>query len=171
MANPTLHDLLVEHARFPFPETSISGSATSTDISDIDVGSIGSLRKQWKALHAVRDNDLAKKLCDTLKDTLGKTPLTEDSKRSLLRCFLPTLRGDGGRVAMRWLNNPSRAHVSIILDPSLIQTELLGKSQVLLRHGVFSATEECLWQYDQLNFGTRIEQRVEGARSVVDFHH
>jgi hypothetical protein len=40
----------------------------------------------------------------------------------------------------------------------------------LLEHGVFLAAGECLWQYDQLKFRTRVEQKVEGVRSVVDFH-
>jgi hypothetical protein len=71
MTNIILHDFLVEHPKFPFPETSIGGTAASTtDISNFDVTS---LDIQWKALRAVRDNDLAKKLCDTLKTTLGET--------------------------------------------------------------------------------------------------
>ena len=117
MTNLILHDFLVEHAKFPFPETSIGGTTASiTDISNFDVTS---LDIKWKARHAVRDNDLAKKLCDTLKTTLGETLLTEDSKKTLLRCFLPALLGDGSRVVMRWLDNLSEAHVSVILVPSL----------------------------------------------------
>jgi hypothetical protein len=116
MTNLILHDFLVEHAKFPFPETSVGGTAASTtDISNFDVTS---LDIQWKALHAVRDNDLAKKLCDTLKTTLGETPLTEVSKKTLLRYFLPALLE--GWEALRWLDdNLSEADVSIILVPSL----------------------------------------------------
>ena len=105
MTNLILHDFLVEHAKFHFPATPIGGTAASTtDISALDVGS---LEIEWKALHAVRDKDLAKKLCNTLKNILGETPLTEDLKRSLSRCFLPPLRADGSGVAKMWLKNSS----------------------------------------------------------------
>lgn len=169
MTNLILHDFLVEHAKFHFPATPIGGTAVSTtNISALDVGS---LEIEWKALRAVRDKDLPKKLCDTLKNILGETPLTEDLKRSLSRCFLPPLRADGSGVAKQWLKNPSEAHVSIILVPSLYtQAEPLGQSKSLLEHGVFSATQECLLQYGQLEFSTELEQGVEEAKSIVDFH-
>ena len=102
--------------KFPFPETSIGGTAAST--TDISNFNITSLDIKWKALHAVRDNNLAKKLCDTVKTTLGEMLLTEVSKNSLQWCFLPALLG--GWEALRWLDdNLSEAHVSIILVPSL----------------------------------------------------
>ncbi len=108
----------MEHAIFPFPETVISGTVTSTDISLVDVGLI---HNDWKATHAVRDNDLSRKLCDALKSILGETPLmTERSKHSLLRWFLPALLEDDGDddadevIDPRWLKNPSEVHVSVI---------------------------------------------------------
>ena len=35
MTNLTSHELLMEHAKFPFPETPVSGTASSADIFDI----------------------------------------------------------------------------------------------------------------------------------------
>ena len=113
MTDPILYDFLEEHAKFPFPDCLIGGSASSTGLSEVDVGH---LDDQWKPLHAVRDNDLARKLYDALKITLGETTVTERSQTSLLRCFLPNLRvdEDGMEVPM-WLHNPSDVHVSVIL--------------------------------------------------------
>jgi len=115
MTDPTLYEYLVEHAMFPFPEPVVDGKATSTDISDIDVGK---LERQWKAIHAVPDNNLAPKLCDALRDILAGTPLTEDSKGSLEPLFLPALRSTtGGRQRKMWLGNTNEAEVSLILVP------------------------------------------------------
>jgi len=116
--NLTFHDFLVEHAKFPFPlaETSIGGTATSTDIVDFEVGL---LDRQWKALHAVRDNDLAMKLCDALETILAETPLTEDSRNSLLPLFLPALSVHAdGVLDVMWSKNINEAHVSAILVSS-----------------------------------------------------
>jgi hypothetical protein len=66
MTNLTFYDFLVEHAKFPFPEPSTGDTAASTDISSVEVGL---LDDQWRAIHAVRDDDVAKKLCDTLRTT------------------------------------------------------------------------------------------------------
>ena len=106
----TFPDFLVEHAKFPFPDCPIGAPASSTGLSELDVGH---LDDQWKPRHAVRDNDLAKKLCDALKATLGEMPVTEHSRNSLLRWFLPTLFVDeDGMEEGDWSNNPSEAHVS-----------------------------------------------------------
>ena len=70
----------MEHVIFPFPETVISSTITSTDISLVDIGLI---HNDWKLTHAVCDNDLSQKLCDALKSILGEMPLmTEHSKHS-----------------------------------------------------------------------------------------
>jgi len=68
-----LHDFLVEHAKFPFPRPNELRTAGTTDISDFEVGL---LAKQWTANHAVRDNTLVQKLCDTLETIVGNTVLT-----------------------------------------------------------------------------------------------
>ena len=117
MMDLTLYEYLVEHAMFPFPEPVVSGDATSTDsdISDIDVGF---LERQWKAIHAVPDNNLAPKLCAALEDILADTPLTEDSENSLRPLFLPALRADvDGMPDETWLDNFSEAQVSLMLVP------------------------------------------------------
>jgi hypothetical protein len=170
MANLTLfHEFLVEHAMFPFPETEIGGTVTLTDISELEVGLI---HHDWRARYAVPDNNLAKKLCDTLKTILGETPLTESSKPFLLRCFLPGLlvNGYSGRPNGTWLRNPSEAQVSALLVIYTIQVEPLGQSKRLLEFGVFNATRECLEIYGDHRFQALPEQRVEVARSIVDFH-
>jgi hypothetical protein len=116
MADSFFHDFLVEHAKFPFPECSLGSVASSTDISEFDVGL---LDNEWKAYHAVRDNSLAEKLCEYLKGILGETPLTEESRKDLLLWFLPALSTvRRGMAAKEWLNNPSEAHVSAILFSS-----------------------------------------------------
>ncbi len=129
MANLTFHDFLVEHAIFPFPETVIGGTVTSTDISLVDVGII---HNDWKATYAVRDNDLSRKLCDAFKSILGETPLTERSKHSLQRWFLPASLEDDDEdddgIDERWLENPSEAHVSVILVLHLIQVGRLDRA-------------------------------------------
>ena len=113
MMDPTFHDFLVEHAKFPFPDCSMGTSASSTRLSEVDVGY---LDDEWKALHAVRDNDLTNKLCGTLKTTLGEMTVTEDSRSSMLPWFLPASALPGGRmVDRRWTKNPSEAHVSVII--------------------------------------------------------
>ena len=93
MKDPTFHDFLVEHAKFPFPECLIGASTSSTSLSEIDVGL---LDDQWKARHAVRDNDLADKLCDSLRTTLGHAPVTELSRSFMLRWLLPRILHVGG---------------------------------------------------------------------------
>jgi hypothetical protein len=175
MANLTFHDFLVERAIFPFPETVIGGTVTSTDISLVDVGII---HNDWKATHAVRDNELARKLCDALKSILGETPLTERSERSLLRSFLPALQlltgndddDDDELIDERWLKNPSEAHVSVILVLFAIQVEPLGQSRRLLDLGVFTAAGRCLGKYDRCKFKALSEQKVAVAKSAVDFY-
>ena len=46
----------------------------------------------------------------------------------------------------------------------------MGQSKALLTLGVSTAAVACLFEYDQSNFEMTFEQKVEGARSVVDFH-
>src|SRR5712691_6208307 len=92
-------------------------------LSELDVGR---LDDEWKARHAVRDNNLAEKLCDTLEATLGDMPVTEDSRTFLLRSFLPALSVDEqGMVDKDWSSdNPSEAQVSVILLPRELKLSL-----------------------------------------------
>ena len=127
MTDPLFHDFLVEHAKFPFPDCPIGTSASSTRLSEVDVGL---LDNQWKAHHAVRDNDLANKLCDTLRTTLGEMTVTEDSRNFLLRWFLPTLSVDErGMEEVEWLRNSSEAKVSVILLPREFKLILWGRAR------------------------------------------
>jgi hypothetical protein len=98
MTNLIFHDFLVEHAKFPFPEPSTGDTAASNDISDADVGL---LDDQWRAIHAVCDDDLAKRLCDTLRTTLGNMALAEDSKRFSTTAVPKYICGRG------WPNGPN----------------------------------------------------------------
>jgi len=125
MTKLSFHDFLVEHAKFPFPDTSVGGSASSTDINEVDVGRI---LDQWRAVHAVRDDNLAEKLCDALKTTLGQTSLTKGLKHSLLPCFLST-SGSGGLVGSSWEDNPNESHVSVILVPCGFKLNLRGRAR------------------------------------------
>ncbi len=169
MANLALHQLLVEHAMFPFPQTMISGPVSSTDISELEAGLIND---DWKATHAVQDNGLCRKLCDALRTILGETRLTRRSKGSLLRYFLPTLGVDEDtrEPQEKWVENPDESHVRVFLVLYAIQVDLLGQSKRLLDLGVYMATEKCLWIYGGHDFDAPSEERVDGARSAVDFH-
>jgi len=109
----------------PF-QTSTCDTAASTDISEF---AVGLLDEQWRAVHAVHDDDLAKKLCETLKTILGEAPLTERSKHSLLP-FLPTLLMEAdGMVNEMWLENPSESHVSEILVPREFKLSLWDRAR------------------------------------------
>jgi hypothetical protein len=111
-----LHDFLVEHAKFPFPPLDEHLSSNTTEMSALDVDL---LEIEWKAKLAVRDDTLVQKLCDTLQDILGDTPLTEHVKNYLLAGFSPRIQFDEphhherGREDMNWSKNPSEAHVSV----------------------------------------------------------
>ena len=107
MTDPTLHDFLVEHAKFPFPECLIDdASASSTGLSEIDVGL---LDDQWKARHAVRDDDLANKLCVSLRTTLGHAPVTEHSRSYMSRWLLPEI------MDQDWKINQNQVNVSVTI--------------------------------------------------------
>jgi hypothetical protein len=72
-------DFLVEHAKFPFPETGEDGAVNTTDISPYDVGLLG---QQWRAEHAVRDSMLVQKLCRTLEDVVGEAEVPNEREES-----------------------------------------------------------------------------------------
>ena len=54
-----LHDLFAEYAKFPFPHPVEDGTVGIADISDFEVGL---LKREWKAVRAVRDDNLVQKL-------------------------------------------------------------------------------------------------------------
>ena len=70
VAMSKLHDLLVEHAKFPFPPLFEHLSLSTTDVSTFDVDL---LETEWKAKLAVRDDAFVQNLCDTViwKISLG----------------------------------------------------------------------------------------------------
>lgn len=77
----TLQDFLVEHAKFPFPPLAEDRSFDTIDMSCLDVEL---LTQERKAQEAVPDETLIPKLCKTLEDIIGDTPLpdgTEDPFR------------------------------------------------------------------------------------------
>ena len=105
----TLHDFLVEHAKFPFPVP--DESRTDTTSTDISVLEVSLLDREWKAGDAVRDATLVQKLCRTLETILCDTPVAGD-ERYLLSHFSPLLQFDeaGGEDRM-FATNPGKAHV------------------------------------------------------------
>jgi hypothetical protein len=110
-----LHDFLVEHAKFPFPRPDECRTAGTTDISVFEVGL---LEREWKAAHAVRDDTLVHKLCRTLKNILGDTPVAAGHENYLRSGFSPRLQVDEGGIEDRaWATNPSEAHVRFHLLP------------------------------------------------------
>lgn len=75
-------DFLLEHAKFPFPNTSESTCASSADLSRLD---IGRLNEKWRAKYAMQDATLLNTLCEILEKILGDTPIrgTEDTLLSM----------------------------------------------------------------------------------------
>ena len=107
-----LHDFLMEHAKFPFPQPNEGPSAGTTDVSPIEVHL---LKREWKANHAVRDNTLVQKLCSTLENILGDTFLAVEAKDQLLSWFSARIqRGLFGREESDWTENPTEFHVSVL---------------------------------------------------------
>jgi hypothetical protein len=133
------HNFLVEYAKFPFPLPDESRTVGTTDLSDIEVGL---LETEWKAKYAVRDDALIQKLCNTLKNILGDTPLTDDPKDFLLNSFGPNLLVDQrGRADRNWHTNLSEAHVSFSTESMpIVKVErfklTLGIESEVIRQGI-----------------------------------
>src|ERR1700733_13280131 len=105
----TLHDFLDEHAKFPVPVTDECQTVDATDISVLDVSK---LDREWRAGHAVRDDTLVQKLCHTLENILGSTPVAAGNEHYLLSHFSPLLPFDElGSINKMWTKNPSEVHV------------------------------------------------------------
>ena len=155
----------MEHAKFPFPLPDELRTVDTTDVSDIEVGL---LEREWKAKHAVRDDALVRKLCDSLKNILGETALSADSEKALLANFSPRLDSDDYGDDEEWLTNPSGVQASfqkISYDPG----SHLPQSRSLLEKGVYRATRGCLFVYGRHRFKTDKENSVEGGSSKVDY--
>jgi hypothetical protein len=104
-----LHDFLVENAKFPFPHLDRRHFEDTTDISEYEVGL---LQREWKAEHAVRDDTLAQKLCETLKNILGDTPLSADGENYLPSRFSPKLQVDELSIEDKaWTTNSGKRTV------------------------------------------------------------
>ncbi|KAM6493293.1 hypothetical protein JOM56_011427 [Amanita muscaria] len=145
-----LHDFLVEHAKFPFPRPDESRTAGATDISEFDVAR---LEPEWKARHAVRDDSLVQKLCHSLENILGDTPLAAGSENYMLASFSPKLQFDPlGRENLAWGKNVNEV-----------------QSRSLLDKGFFEATHRCLQECGPYSFKTTFNQSVEGGSSRVDY--
>lgn len=108
------HDFLVEYAKFPFPIPGEDEFVGTTDVSSFEVGL---LEKEWRANCAVRDDTLVDKLCSTLADILGDTPLDATWAQYLLGSFLPRIQFDEvGGEDVEWRSNPDEVQVSIVAD-------------------------------------------------------
>ena len=100
-----LHDFLVEHVMFPFPQPTEDQSAGN--ISQLEVGM---REREWKAGYAVRDDTLVQKFCQVLEDT----PFEAGAEKYLLSSFSPQLEVDEAGIKNRaWNRNPGEAQVSI----------------------------------------------------------
>ncbi|KAF8815208.1 hypothetical protein BYT27DRAFT_7226480 [Phlegmacium glaucopus] len=141
-----LHDFLVEHATFPFPQPNEGPSAGTTDISLIEVPLV---EREWKANHAVRDNTLVQKLCSTLENILGDTLLVADAEKQLLSRFSPRIQLTArGREDLDWRRNPSESHIN---------------------KGVLEALGDCLWEYGRCDFLVKTEQVADRGSSRIDY--
>src|SRR5258708_18050303 len=164
-----LHDFLVEHATFPFPQLNEGLSASTTDISLLEVAL---LKKEWKANRAVRDNTLVQKLCNTLENILGDTLLEGDVENELLSGFSPRIQlGPRGREVSDWRVNPSESHVSVLTPHSRLSKSgpSLEHRRVLFTQGVLQALEYCLWICGSYNLVVKTEQVADQGSSRVDY--
>ncbi|KAF8326953.1 hypothetical protein F5887DRAFT_1074775 [Amanita rubescens] len=111
------NDFLVEHAKFPFPHPDKGRSIQTTDISQIEAGSI---RREWKANRAVTGDTPVQKFCHSLTlelDILGEALLPEDVESYLLADFLRRIQGNElGYRDRKWSTNSSEARISFPKD-------------------------------------------------------
>lgn len=165
-----IHDFLVEHARFPFPNADELRTVGCTDISTIEAGL---LEHEWKALRAVRDNNLDQKLCQSLKDILGDIPLNAGGEKYLLERFSPQLQVDSrGIEDDDWNVNSSEAQVSFQTNfRSLFTTEKVAwsstQSRKLLDKAFFEDARKFLGEFGSYSFRTAHEHSVKGGRLTI----
>ena len=163
-----LHDFLVEHAKFPFPQLNEGLSGSTTDISLIEVAL---LENEWKAKHAVRDDTLVQMLCNTLEDILGDTLLEADDENDLLSKFSPRIQFERhGRVVSDWIANPSESHVSVSTPHSRLSKSCSSSEQSrFLLINVLRALGSCLWICGPYELVIKTEQVADQGSSRVDY--
>ena len=163
-----MHDFLVEHAKFPFPQLNEGLSGNTTDISLIEVAL---LENGWKAKHAVRDDNLVQKLCNTLEDILGDTLLEADDENELLSRFSPRVQfGWRGHELHDWRVNPSESHVSVLTPHSRLSKSGSSSEQSrFLLISVLRALNSCLWICGPYVLVIRTEQVADQGCSKVDY--
>jgi len=82
----------------------IDGQATSTDVCE---GDVGMLEDAWKPYRAIRDEQLAVKLCNALERILARKQTSSDSS-AMARYFSPALEAQN--IIWQW-DNESEAQV------------------------------------------------------------
>ncbi|KAF8272453.1 hypothetical protein EI94DRAFT_1769734 [Lactarius quietus] len=127
----TRRNFLVEHAKFPFPDMIETGTASSADISEVEVGL---LTQEWKAEYAMPDETLVQKLCQVLDDTLGDALVPEDSEEQLLSLFGRRLEfrivNGQERRDTRWNMNDNEAHLIFFSQPqSSVCKRMIGEGR------------------------------------------
>ena len=80
----------------------------TTDTTDVSQFEVGMLEIEWKAGHAVRDDNLVQKLCKAFEDILGDIRLAVGAESYLLAQV-----DERGRENEERDMNPSEAQVSI----------------------------------------------------------
>ena len=159
----TYKEFLEKKAKFPFPCPGVSGIGAT----DISLKEVQSLAPEWKATYVVRDEDLLKKLCQSLGNTLGDSLIPVGEEKDLLLNFAP-----GQSKNFNWNKNENEAKVRNLQRPffrvHLIPT--LGQSRTLIDHGFFPAAESFLSLYDSKSrFNITRDTKSPGGRSKVDF--
>jgi hypothetical protein len=104
-----LHDFLVEHAKLPLPHLDERNTEDGADISECEVGLP---QREWKARHAVRDDALVQKLCQTLSNILGDTPSAAGDENYLLPRFSQKLQS--GVEDPAGVTYPNKHHVHFV---------------------------------------------------------
>ncbi|KAH9176767.1 hypothetical protein EDB89DRAFT_2112700 [Lactarius sanguifluus] len=159
----SLHDyvarILVEHAKFPFPDPlpdPVKNRYVGTDISSKDVGDVA---PNWRAKYAVPDRTLVQKLCQTLDSILGDTVLPDDCQNDLLLHFGHHLQfrtiGTTEIEISEWSENGSGA-----------------RSRRLLEDGCFKAANTFFALFAKYSGGRRFnttEKHIERGLSKVDY--
>ncbi|KAH9005142.1 hypothetical protein EDB86DRAFT_3037426 [Lactarius hatsudake] len=148
----TWQEILVEHAKFPFPDPVENKSAGSTDISPEDVGKVD---PKWRAKYAVPDETLVGNLCQTLDNILQDTVLPDGFRNDLLLYFGRHLQFP--TVGMEEMEE-------LVLSTNRNESE----SRTILDIGFFPAAAVCLRAYGRYRF-KKTSEHVERGLSKVNY--